>query len=140
MQLWSTPFSIFNYSIVPFKVLTVASWPAYRFLRKQVKWSDTPISFRIFQILVVTYRVKGFSIVNEAEVDILLEFHCFLHDPTYVGNLISSSSAFSKPSLYIWNFSIHILLKPCYKDFEYYLASMWNELNFMVVWSFSGIA
>ena len=140
MQPWHTPFSIFNQSIVPFKLLTVTSWPANRFLRKQVRWSDIPISFRIFQILVVIYRVKGFSIGSEVEIDIFLEFHCFLHDPTNVGNLISGSLAFSKPSLYIWNFSVHNQLKPCYKDFGYYLASTWNELNYMVVWSFPGIA
>ena len=57
-----------------------------------------------------------------------------------VGNLMSGSSAFSKSSLYIWNFSVHILLKPCLKDFEHYLASMWNECNCVVVWTFFGIA
>ena len=70
------------------------------------------------------YTVKGFSIVNEVEVDVFLEFLCFLYDPTDVGNLISRSSAFSKSSLYIWKFSVHILLKPSLKDFEHYLASM----------------
>ena len=72
---------------------------------------------------VVIHTVKGFSIVNEAEVDVFLEFPCFLYDPTNVCNLISGSSAFSKPSLYIWKFSIQILLKPNLKDFEYYLSS-----------------
>ena len=68
---------------------------------------------------------KGFSIVSAAEVDVFLEFPCFLHDPTDVGNLISGgSSTFSKPSLYIWKFSVHILLKPSLKDFEYNLVSM----------------
>ena len=68
--------------------------------------------------------VKGFGIVNEAEVDVFLEFLCFLHDPTNVGNLISGSSAFSKPSLYIWKFSVRVLLKPSLKNFEHYLANM----------------
>ena len=67
---------------------------------------------------------KGFSIVNEAEVDVYLEFSCFFDDSTNVGNLISDSSAFSKSSLNIWKFSVHVLLKPRLKDFEYYLASM----------------
>ena len=67
---------------------------------------------------------KGFSVVNEAEVDVSLEFPCFLYDPTNVGNLISGFSAFSKSSLYIWKFLIHILLKPGLKDFEHYLTSM----------------
>ena len=73
---------------------------------------------------VVIHIVKGFSIVNEVEVDVFLEFPCFFYDPAYVGNLISGSSAFSKSSLYIWNFSVHILLKPSLKDFEHNLAGM----------------
>ena len=85
-------------------------------------------------------QAKGFSVVNEAEADIFPEFLCFLHYPLSVGNLISGSSAFSKPSLYIWKFSIHVLLKSSLKNFEHYLASMWNERNCAVVWTFSGIA
>ena len=72
----------------------------------------------------VIHTVKGFSVVNKAEVDFFLEFPCFFYDPAYVGNLISGSSAFSKSRLYIWNFLVHILLNPSLKDFEYYLASM----------------
>ena len=68
--------------------------------------------------------VKGFSIVKEAEVDVFLEFTCLFYDPAYVGNLISGSSAFSKYSLYIWKFLVHILLKPSLKDFEHNLAGM----------------
>ena len=68
------------------------------------------------------HTVKGFGIVNKVEVDVFLELLCFFNDPVDVGNLISGSSAFSKTSLYIWNFSVHILLKPSLKDFEYYLA------------------
>ena len=70
------------------------------------------------------HTVKGFGIVNEAEVDVFLEFSCFFDDPTDVGNLISDSSAFSKSSLNIWKFSVHILLKPTLENFEHYLASM----------------
>ena len=73
---------------------------------------------------VVIHTVKDFSIVSEAEVDVLLELSCFFNDPTEVGNLISGSSAFSKSNLYIWKFSIHILLKPSLKDFEHNLAGM----------------
>ena len=73
---------------------------------------------------VVINTVKGFGIVNEAEVDVFLEFSCFLHDPTNVGNLISGSSAFSKSRLYIWKLSVNTLLKPSLKDFDHYLASM----------------
>ena len=68
------------------------------------------------------HTVKGFSIVNKAEVDVFLEFPSFLYDPTNVGNLISGSSAFSKLSLNIWIFSVHVLLKPSLKDFEHDLA------------------
>ena len=67
---------------------------------------------------------EGFSIVNEAEVDVFLEFSCFFHDPMDVGNSISGSSAFSKSSLNISKFSVHVLFKPSLKDFEHYLASM----------------
>ena len=84
--------------------------------------------------------VKGFSVVNEAEVDVFLEFLCFFYDPMGVRNLISGSSAFSKSSLYTWNFSVHVLLKPHLKDFEHYLAGMWNEHNCVVVKTFFGIA
>ena len=70
------------------------------------------------------HTVKGFSIVNEAEVDAFLESSCFFYDPMDVGNLISGSSAFSKSSLNIWKFSVHILLKPNLENFEHYFASM----------------
>ena len=75
------------------------------------------------------YTVKGFSIVNETEVDVFLEFSCFLYDLTDIGNLISDSSAFSKPSLYIWKFLIQVLLKSSLKDFEQNLTSMGSECN-----------
>ena len=73
--------------------------------------------------------------VNEAEVDVFLEFPCFLYDPMNVGNLVSGSSAYFKPSLYTWKFSVHVrvLLNPSLKDFEHNLTSMQNEHNYMVV-------
>ena len=70
------------------------------------------------------YTIKGFSIINEAEVDVFLEFPCFFYDPVDVGNLISGSSAFSKSSLNIWKFMVHVLLKPSLEDFEHDLANM----------------
>ena len=70
------------------------------------------------------HTVKGFSIVNEAEEDVFLEFSCFFDDPTEVGNLICGSSAFSKSSLYIWKFLVHILLKPSLENVEHYFASI----------------
>ena len=130
IQPWRFP--IWNQSVVPCLVLTVKSWPAYRSLRRQVRWFGIPISLRTFQFVVI-HTVKDFSIVSEAEVDVFLKFFCFFYDPTDTGNLISGSSAFSKSSLYIWNFSVHILLKPTLKDFEHYLASMWDECHCVVV-------
>ena len=70
------------------------------------------------------YTATGFSIVNEAEVDVFLEFSSFFYDPVDIGNLISGSSALSKSSLNIWKFIVLILLKPSLEDFEYYFASM----------------
>ena len=70
-----------------------------------------------FPQFIVSHTVKGFGIVNKAEIDVFLELSCFFYDPADVGNLISGSSAFSKSSLYIWKFPVHILLKPRLKDF-----------------------
>ena len=77
-----------------------------------------------FPQFVVTHTVKDFSVVNEAEVVVFLELSCFFYDPANIGSLISRSSAFSKSSLYIWKFSVHVLLKPSLEDLEHYLASM----------------
>ena len=93
-----------------------------------------------FPQFFVIHTVKSFSIINEAEVDVFLEFPCFLYDSTNVGNLISGSSDFSKSSLYIGKFSVHVLLKPILENFEHYLTNMWNECNCVVVWAFFGIA
>ena len=79
-----------------------------------------------FSQFVVIHTVKGVGIVSKAEVDVFLELSCFLYDPADVGNLISGSSAFSKSSLNIWKFSVHVLLKSSLKDFEHYLDSIWN--------------
>ena len=70
------------------------------------------------------HTVKSFGIVNEAEVDVFLELSCFFDDPTDAGNLISGSSAFSKSTLNIWKFMVHILLKPVLENFEHYVASI----------------
>ena len=85
--------------------------------------SGIPIAFRIFQFIVI-HTVKGFGIVNKAELDVFLELFRFSHDPADVGNLISGSSAFSKTSLNIWNFMVHVLLKPGLENFEHYLTSV----------------
>ena len=93
-----------------------------------------------FLQFIVIHIVKGFGIVNEAEIDVFLELSCFFHDPTDVGNLVSASSAFSKTSLSIWKFTVHILLKPGLENFEHYFTSVWDECNCVVVWGFFGIA
>ena len=77
-----------------------------------------------FPQFVVIHTVKGFGVVNEAEVDVFLELSCFFFDPTDAGNLISGSSAFSKTSLNIWKFLVHILLKLDLGNFEHYFASV----------------
>ena len=81
-------------------------------------------SLEEFSTVVVIHTVKGFGIVNKAEVNVFLEFSCFFDDPTDAGNLISVSSVFSKSSLNIWNFTVHILLKPDLENFEHYFASV----------------
>ena len=93
-----------------------------------------------FPQFVVIHTVKGFGIVNKAEIDVFLELSCFFDDPTDVGNLISGSSAFSKSSLNIWKFVVHVLFKPGLENFEHYFASVWDECNCAVVWTFFGIA
>ena len=130
---------IWNQSVVSCPVLTVASWPEYRFLRRKVRWSGIPISWRFFQFAVI-HIVKGFGIVKKAEIDVYLELSCFFDDPTDAGNLISCSSAFCKSSLNSLKFAVHILLKPGLENFEYYFASVWDECNSAVVWAFFGIA
>ena len=80
--------------------------------------------FKNFPQFVVSHTVKGFGVVNKAEVDVFLELSCFFNDPVDVDNLISGSSAFSKSSLNIWKFTVHLLLKPGLENFEHYFAGM----------------
>ena len=89
--------------------------------------------FKNFLQFVGIHTIKVFGVVNEAEIDVFLEFSCFFYDPVDVGNLISGFSAFSKSSLNIWKFSVHALLKPCLDNFECYFASMLDECNHAVV-------
>ena len=96
--------------------------------------------FQNFPQFIVVHTVKGFGIVNKAEVDVFLELSCFFDDPADAGNLISDSSAFCKSSLNIWKFMVHVLLKPGLENFEHYFTSMWDECNCAVVWAFFGIA
>ena len=77
-----------------------------------------------FSQFAVIHTVKGFGIVKKAEIDVFLEFSCLFYDSVYVGNLISGSSAFLKSSLNMWNFSVHVLLKPGLENFEHYFVSV----------------
>ena len=87
----------------------------------------------------VIHMVKGFNVVNKTEIDIFLELSYFFHDPEDVGNLTSGSSAFSKSSLNIWKFTVYVLLKLHLENFECSFASMRDEWNCVVVWTFFGI-
>ena len=139
IQPWRIPFPIQNQSVVPCLLLTVASWPPYRFCRRQVRWSGIPISLRIFQFVVI-HIVKGFSVINGAEVNVSLEFSCFFYDPVNVSNLIPGSSAFLNPAwtsgssrfMYCWSLAWRIL------SISLLVCEM-NEVG-CKVWMFFGIA
>ena len=92
--------------------------------------------FQNFPQFIVIHIVKDFGIVNQAEIDVFLELFCFCDDPADVGNLIFGSSAFSKTSLNIWKFTVHVLLKPGFENFENYFTGMWDECNCAVIWAF----
>ena len=113
-----------------------ASWPAYRFLKRQVMWSGIPI-LEEFSTVCCDPQSQRLSVVNKAEIDVFLELSCFFDDPTNFGNLIS---IFLKSSLNIWKFTVHILLKPDLENFEHYFASMWAECNCAVIWTIFGTA
>ena len=123
IQPWRTPFPIWNHSVVPCLVLTLASWPAIQISQEagQVAWYSH--LFQNFSQFIVIHTVKGFGIVNKAEVDVFLELSCFFDDLADVGNLISGSSAFSKSSLNIWKFTVHVMLKPGLENFEHYFTT-----------------
>ena len=133
-------FSYLEPVCVPCPVLTVASWPAHRFLKGQVRWSCIAISFRIFHSFMWAFIIKGFDLVSKAEIDVFLELSCFCDDPVDVGNLISGSSTFFKIRLNIWKFTVHVLLKHGLENFEHYFASVWDECSCVVVWTFFGFA
>ena len=120
-----------------------AIWPASWEICMQVKKQQLELEvgkvvwyshlFQNFPQFVVIHTVKGFGVVNKAKLDIFLELSCFFNDPAGVGNLISGSSAFSKSSLTIWKFTVHVLSKPGLENFEHYFASMWDECSCVVV-------
>ena len=139
IQPWCNPFPLFYQSFVPCPS-NCCFLPSKQVSQEagKVVWYSHP--FKNFPQFVMVHTVKGFSVVNEVEVDVFLELSCFFYDLTDVGNLISGSFAFSKASLNTWKSSVYVLLKNSLKDFEYYLASTWNECNCMVGWIFFGIA
>ena len=137
IQRCHTSFSILNQSVVPYRVLTVASWPAYRFLRRQVRWSSSPISLELSTVFHDPN--KDLSIVNETEIDVFLKCPWFLCNPGNVGNLISNSSSFSKPSLDIWNFLVCVMLKASMWNFKHDLTSMEGECSCPMVNTFFSI-
>ena len=117
---------------------SAASWPTYKISQEVDKVVWYAHLFQNFPHSVVIHTLQGFSVDSEAEV--FLEFSSLFYDPTEVGNLIAGSSASSKPSLYIWKFLVHILLKPSFTDLEHDLVSLLNECNCVEVWTFFGIA
>ena len=131
-----TSLSVLNQSVVRYRILTVVSWPVYRFLSRWVRWSGIPISLE-FSTVCYVHTVKGFSIVSETG-------RFFSGIPLF--SLWSSNywqydfSAFSKPSLNIWKFSVHVMLKPSMQEFEYNLTSMGDDCNCLVVWTFFSTA
>ena len=138
-----TSFPIWNQSVVPCPILTVASWPAYRFLKRQVRWSGISISFRIFQFIVI-HTVKGFGIVNKAEIDVFLELSWFLIIQQMLAIRSQGYSAFSKTSLNICKFTVHVLLKPGLENFEHYIATLYRlqsqrtlEMVLQIMWQWS---
>ena len=140
IQPWHTPFPIWNQSVVLCPVLTVASWPSYRFLRRQVRWSGIPISLRIFHIWLWSI-VNGFGIVNKAEVDVFLELSCVFDDPTDAGIWSLVPLPFLNPA---WisgsSWFRYCLLKPGLENLEHYFTSLWDECNCAVIWAFFDIA
>ena len=122
--------------VVPCPVLTVASWPTYRFLRRQVRRCGIPFILRIFHSLL-SATVTGFRVVNET--DVFVEFLAFsmIQQMLAIWSLVPLS--FLNPACTIWKFLVRELLKLSLKDFEHNLASMWNECNCTVVWTFFGV-
>ena len=135
--LWIHTYGSFP-SLEPVCCSMSSSWPAYRFLRRQVRWPGIDIALRIFCSCCDPH--KDFGVVNKTEVDVFLKLSCFLYDPADVGNLISCSSASSKSSLNFWKFTVHVLLKPFLENFEHYFTSLWDECNCVVYSTFFSIA
>ena len=140
-EKWKSSCSVISDSATP-GTAAYQALPPLGFSRQEY-WSGLPLLslqeadqvvpyshlFKNFLEFILTHTVKGFGIVNKAEVHVFLELSCFFDDPTDFGNLISGSSAFSKSSLHIWKFMVHILLKPGLESFEHYFTSVWDECS-----------
>ena len=126
IQPWHIPFPIWNQPVVPMSSSNCCFLTCVQISQEagQVVWYSH--LFKYFPEFVMIHPVKGFGIVNKAEIDVFLELSCFFDDPV---DLISGSSAFSKSSLNNWKFRVHVLLTPGLEDFEHYCTSMWDECN-----------
>ena len=136
IQPCCTPFSILNQSVVPYRGSSGFFLTHIQVSQETGKMVWYSHLFKSFPLFVMIHTVKGFSIVDETEVDVFLELSCFLYDPANAGNLISGSSAFSKPSLNIWKFMLCIMLKPSMQDFKHDLTRMGDECNCLMVRTF----
>ena len=132
IQPWHTPFPVRNQSVVPCPVLTIVSWTAYWFPRRQVRWSGLPISWRFFHNCDPHSQRLWCNQQSRSR--------CFFYDPMDAGNLISCASAFSTSGSNIWKFMDCILRKPGLENFELSFIGMWDECSWVVVWTFFGIA
>ena len=139
MQPWHTSFLIWNHGTMLFHVQFCCFLTCIQISQKAgwVVWYSHLL--KNFPQFVVIHTVKSSGIVSKAEVDVFREFSCFFYDPTDAGKS-QSSPTFSKSSLNISKFTAHVLLKPGLENFEYYFASVWDECNCEVVWTFFGIA
>ena len=136
---WYTPFPFWSQSIAPYPVLLVI-WTTCRFLRRQVGGSGIPVSLKIVPQFAVIHMAKGFSIVNEAWVDVFRNSLAFSMIQQMLAVWFLVPLPFFKSSWSIWKFSVHVLLKPGLENFEHLFASMWDKCNCAVVWAFFGIA
>ena len=136
---WHLPFPIWGQSVVPCLVLTDASWPANRFIRRQVRWSGIPISFRIFHILLWSTQSKAFAQSMKQRQMFFWNSLAFSMIQWMLAIWSLVPLPFLKSSLNIWKFSVHVLLKLSLEDFKHYFASLWDECNCAIVWAFFGI-
>ena len=145
IQLWCIPFLIWIWSLLEPVCRSMSSSNCCFFTCIQISQEAGQVVwyshlFQNFPQFVVIHTVKSFGVVNKAEADVFLRLSCSFDDSADVGNLIFGSLAFSKTSLNIWKFTVHILLKPGLENFEHYFTSVWDECNCAVVWAFFAIA